>query len=199
MTETEKPYHHGALRHALLEAAERAVRERGVDNLSLRGLARETGVSHGAPRRHFADRQALLDALAEYGFERLSSELSAAVLGAGEAFIGRLRAATAAYVRFAIHDSALLELMFAGKHRDGAAALQEAAERGLSVMLKLIEQGQAQGFLGVGDPERVGLILFSTVHGIAALVIAGMVQPEQLDQLLADSIEHFLRGSRYGC
>ncbi|MDQ1358570.1 MAG: hypothetical protein QOG44_2943 [Acidimicrobiaceae bacterium] len=196
MTEIEKPYHHGQLRRALLEAAERTVRERGVDDLSLRELARQTGVSHGAPRRHFADRQALLDALAEYGFERLGSDLRAAVEQAGEDFIARLRAAAAAYVRFAIEDSALLELMFAGKHRSGAATLQEAAERGFSVILKLIEQGQAEGLVEAGDPERVGLILFATVQGVAALVIAGIVEPEQLDGLLADSIEHFLRGSR---
>ena len=70
---SERPYHHGNLRSALLAAAERTVRERGVQDLSLRELAREIGVSHGAPRRHFPDRQALLDALAESGFERLGA------------------------------------------------------------------------------------------------------------------------------
>ena len=70
-----RPYHHGNLRTALLAAAQQTVRERGVAALSLRELAREVGVSHGAPRRHFPDRQALLDALAEDGFERLGGEL----------------------------------------------------------------------------------------------------------------------------
>jgi AcrR family transcriptional regulator len=196
MTSTESRYHHGNLRRALLEAGERTVRERGSDGLSLRELAREVGVSHGAPRRHFADRQALLDALAESGFDRLESDLRAAVQTAGEDFIIRLRATAAAYVRFAIRDAALLELMFAGKHRDGAAALQNAAERGFSVMLALIEQGQADGLLEAGDPERVGLVLFATLQGIAALVTGKIVRPEQLDALLTDSIEHFLRGSR---
>jgi AcrR family transcriptional regulator len=122
--------------------------------------------------------------------------LRAAAEEAGEDFIARLRATATAYVRFAIRDPALLELMFAGKHRDGAAALQESAERGFSVILELIDQGQAEGFLDAGDPERVGLVLFATVHGIAALVTAGIVAPQHLDELLADSIEHFLRGSR---
>ena len=70
-----RPYHHGNLRTALLEQAERTVRERGAQALSLRELARDAGVSHGAPRRHFPDRQALLDALAEAGFVRLGAEL----------------------------------------------------------------------------------------------------------------------------
>jgi hypothetical protein len=52
-----RPYHHGNLRTALLAEAERTIRERGVHDVSLRQLAREVGVSHGAPRRHFPDRQ----------------------------------------------------------------------------------------------------------------------------------------------
>ncbi len=192
----ERPYHHGQLRTALLAQAERTVRERGVQDLSLRELARDVGVSHGAPRRHFPDRQALLDALAEAGFARLGAELRSAVDGAGEGFQARLRATAAAYVRFATRDAALLELMFAGKHREQSGALHEAADRAFSVMLELIEQGQADGILEPGQPERVGLVLFATIQGIAALLTAGMVDAVQLDELVTDSIAHFLRGSR---
>jgi AcrR family transcriptional regulator len=193
---TERPYHHGNLRTALLEQAERTLRERGVQALSLREIAREVGVSHAAPRRHFPDRQALLDALAEAGFARLGAELRAAAGGAGEDFEARLRATAAAYIKFATRDAALLELMFAGKHGDSSGALNEAAERAFAVMLELIEQGQAVGALEPGEPERVGLVLFATIQGIAALVTGGMVEPEQLDWLVADAIAHFLRGSR---
>jgi len=193
---TDRPYHHGALREALLEQAERTVRERGADALSLRELARAVGVSHGAPRRHFPDRQALLDAVAEAGFDRLGVELRAAADGAGEEFEPRLRATAAAYVRFATRDPALLDLMFAGKHRETSGALHEAAENAFAVMLELIAQGQAEGALEPGEPERVGLVLFSTIQGIASLVSAGIVQPDQLEALVVDAIAHFLRGSR---
>jgi AcrR family transcriptional regulator len=193
---TERPYHHGNLRTALLAQAEREVREHGVQDLSLRELAREVGVSHGAPRRHFPDRQALLDALAEAGFARLGAELRAAIDGAGEDFQARLQATAAAYVRFATRDAALLELMFAGKHREPAGTLHDAANRAFSVMFELIQQGQADGVLEPGEPERVGLVLFATIQGIAALVTGGMVHAEQLDELVADAIAHFLRGSR---
>jgi AcrR family transcriptional regulator len=191
-----RPYHHGNLRAALLLAAERTVRERGAQSLSLRELAREVGVSHGAPRRHFPDRQALLDALAEAGFERLGADLRRAADGAGEEFEARLRATASAYVQFATEDAALLELMFAGKHREDSGALQEAAERAFAVILELIAQGQAVGALEDGEPERVGLVLFATIQGVAALVTGGMARAEQLDELLADAIGHFLRGSR---
>jgi|SRR6185312_9614175 len=192
----ERAYHHGNLRTVLLEAAEQTLRERGVQALSLRELAREAGVSHGAPRRHFADRQALLDALAGAGFERLGSELRDAAASAGEDFESRLRAIAAAYVRFATEDAALLELMFAGKHREGAGELAEAAERAFAVMLELIDEGQREGVIERGEPKRVGLVLFATIQGIAALVSAGLVQAGEVDELVADATERFLRGAR---
>src|SRR5579875_1451341 len=122
----DRPYHHGHLRDTLLAEAERTLREQGVEALSLRELARQAGVSHAAPRRHFADRQALLDALAEAGFLRLADEVSAAAEAAGEDHRARLHAAAVAYVRFATSDAALMELMFgaknAGSGGPGAAA-----------------------------------------------------------------------------
>ncbi len=64
MKETPRPYHHGNLREALLHAAEKALEARGAQNISLRELSRDVGVSHTSPRRHFANKQALMDALA---------------------------------------------------------------------------------------------------------------------------------------
>jgi AcrR family transcriptional regulator len=195
-TVNEKPYHHGNLRTALLEQAERTLRESGAEQLSLRELARQIGVSHAAPRRHFADRQALLDALAEAGFERLGAELRAAADGAGDDFPARLEATAQAYIRFATRDAALLELMFAGKHGTQAEALAEVADRAFSVMRELIEQGQAEGFIEPGEPDRVGLVLYATIQGIAALITGGMIALEQLDELVSDAVARFLRGAR---
>jgi len=192
----ERPYHHGDQRRALLEQAERTVRESGVDALSLRELARQVGVSHGAPRRHFADRQALLDALSEDGFARLGQTLRRAVARAGADFQARLLATAGAYVRFATRDSALLELMFAGKHRDPGGSVQQAAERALAVMLELILEGQRDGALEAGDPERVGMGLFATIQGVAALVNAGIVEQRSVEQLIDDAVGRFLRGAR---
>jgi AcrR family transcriptional regulator len=192
----ERPYHHGNLRTALLAAAERSVRERGgAQDLSLRELAREAGVSHAAPRRHFPDRQALLDALAESGFDRLGAELRAAFDGAGEEFEPRVRAVAAAYIRFATEDAALLELMFSSKEHEQTDVLHEASGRAFAVMIELIAQGQTEGALEPGDPERVGLVLFATIQGIAALVTGGIVAVGQIGELVDDAIERFLRGS----
>lgn len=189
-------YHHGNLRATLLAAAERSLREHGADQLSLRELAREVGVSHAAPRRHFADRQALLDALAEAGFARLGAELRAAITAADPQFRPRLQAMAAAYIRFATEDAALLELMFAAKHRPGADQLVEAAAAPFGLMQDLLEQGQAQGILGPGDPGRVGIVLFATLQGIATLINGNLVPPELLDGIAETAVDQFIRGSR---
>ena len=75
---TDRRYHHGDLRAALLAQAETTLRASGVDGLSLRELARAVGVSHGAPRRHFEDKSTLLEALVTEGFHRLGCALAAA-------------------------------------------------------------------------------------------------------------------------
>jgi AcrR family transcriptional regulator len=190
---TDRPYHHGNLRTALLEQAARTVREQGVEELSLRELARQVGVSHSAPRRHFADLQALYTALAEDGFARLGEQLRTAIQAAGPDFAARLRAAASAYICFATSEAALLELMFASKQHENAQTLHEATERAFAPLVDLICEGQAAGVLDQGNPERVGLLLFATVQGIASLVTSGIIQAEQVDELVSDASAHFLR------
>ncbi|MFD5763836.1 TetR/AcrR family transcriptional regulator, partial [Streptomyces sp. NPDC127044] len=109
-------YHHGDLRAALLTRAEETLAEKGPGALSLRELARDLGVSHAAPSRHFKDKQALLDALALAGFERLLATLTASQDTAGESFADRLGALARTYVGFATANAELLDLMFAVKH-----------------------------------------------------------------------------------
>lgn len=191
-----RPYHHGKLRQALLDAAESTLRQYGADQLSLRELAREVGVSHAAPRRHFKDRQALLDALAASGFKRLERQLRSALADAGEDFRSRLKATVAAYIRFATDDAALLELMFTAKHRHDAEHIVEAAAGPFTVMHQLILQGQASGELADDDPEQIGIVLFATMQGIATLINGEMVRAELLGGVVDTAVEQFIRGAR---
>ena len=195
MSVSARPYHHGNLRAALLEQAELTLNEGG--DLSLRELARRIGVSHAAPRRHFAGKQALVDALAEDGFERLGDELRTAMAEASD-FDGRLLAFARAYVGFATDHAALLELMFAGKHRPGAApSLREAADRAFEAPLTLIVEAQARGDVVPGDPERVALVAFAAAHGIAALANNQMLPAAAgLDDLLEAAVERLVLGLR---
>ena len=193
---SSRPYHHGNLRAALLEQAERTVADGGAQALSLRELARDIGVSHAAPRRHFPDRQALLDALAEEGFDRLGDELERAVAAAGPSFGPRLHALSQAYIAFAIRHAALLELMFAGKERAGADRVREAADRVFATALAVFAEAQAAGELPVGDPGRVAIVAFAALQGLAAMANGGMIDSAPVDEVVTDAVDQLLDGLR---
>ena len=192
-----KPYHHGNLRAALLAAAEQTLRERGIDQVSLRDLARQAGVSHGAPGRHFRDRQALLDALAAAGYARLTDEIVAATGKADGGFEAQLGAVAATYVRFAVENGALLELMFTtGKTEktEGSEPGAGGAERPYAILGELIRRGLDSGELRPGDPERLRMIILATFQGIATLVSSGQVPPGEADALVKDATALFING-----
>ena len=192
-----RPYHHGNLRAELLRCAERTLDAGGVQALSLRELARELGVSHAAPRRHFAGKQALLDALALDGFERLGAALEAAVTGAGERFEDRLAALARTYVRFATDHAPLLELMFAGKHAPGAdPRLRAASDRAFAVALDVIPAGQAAGEVVAGDPDEVAVVVFAALQGLATLTTTGLLDPASLDATATAVSERLVLGLR---
>ena len=188
-----RAYHHGNLREELLDRAEATLAERGLEALSLRELARDVGVSHAAPRRHFADRQELLDALARRGFEHLGVALHAATAIQGD-FPERFAAVASAYITFATDHAALLELMFAGKHRAGAEAVLAASDAAFAELFALVAEGQDQGEIEAGDIDRVGVPLFASLHGLAALLNGGMVDPSTRDALVAEVAARALRG-----
>src|SRR6202451_1044198 len=74
----DAPYHHGALRDALLEAAERVLEREGLSGLTLRAVAREAGVSHAAPTHHFGDLTGLVSELAAVGYRQFNAAMTAA-------------------------------------------------------------------------------------------------------------------------
>ena len=183
-------YHHGNLRAALLGAAESALAEGG--DLSLRALAREVGVSHAAPRRHFADKQALMDALAEDGFVRLGASLREA--SEDEDFEACLLAFARAYVTFAVEHAALLDLMWAGKHRSDA--VRAASEQAFRAPMARIVAAQRAGEVVGGDFEPVATVAVAAFHGLAAMVNNGMIAAADLDAIVPATVERLLLGLR---
>ena len=186
----ERPFHHGNLRAALLERAETMLQVDGPAGLSLRELARQAGVSHGAPRSHFIDRQALLDALAVRGFERLTDGVRAAAQSEG-GFDARFRRIAQTYVAFAIDHAPLMELMFTAKAAERSGPAGEAAARLFEVLDSALQQRRAGG----GDEQsaqRFKLLFAATMQGIAALVATGRATGEQGDLLVEDAVDELL-------
>lgn len=200
MQTSPRRYHHGDLRAALLTRAEETLRERGPAALSLRELARDLGVSHAAPSRHFKDKQALLDALALDGFERLAATAEASQEGLGDGFAERLRALVHAYVSFASANAELLDLMYSTKHDpDASKALVAVAFRWSDHAISLIEYGQRRGEVRQGPVMGVALPVFAALHGYADLAATGMLPPgtadEEPEQGLDEVLEFILRGA----
>jgi AcrR family transcriptional regulator len=190
----DRRYHHGDLRAALLAQAETTLRVSGVDGLSLRELAREVGVSHGAPRRHFDDKAALLEALVAEGFHRLGSELAAAAEPDGRTFDVVLKEVAATYVRFAADNPALVDLMSGSRYlADASDALVRARDLSFAPVRSLVEAAQSTGDLAPGDVRRIGTLMFATLHGLATMANNKMIDPLD-DQLISDAVDSLLTG-----
>ena len=194
MAASARPYHHGNLRAELLDRAIEVVGTDGVDALSLRALARDLGVSHGAPSRHFPDRQALLDAVAVLGFERLAERLAAGAEGDG-GLRERLHALARAYVGFATTYGALLDLMFAGKHRPGAEAVAAASAAAFGPVERLLDEALAAGEL-TGSRDEVGIALLSLLQGLSAFGRLGWLDGVGVDAAATIAVDRLLDGLR---
>ncbi|HSI84729.1 MAG: TetR/AcrR family transcriptional regulator [Candidatus Methylacidiphilales bacterium] len=197
MKATPRPYHHGNLRESLLHTAEKALEVGGVPGLTFRELSRTLGVSHTSPLRHFANKQALLDALALRGFERLSAILSRAVKDRGQNFNARLMKLARAYVGFQTRHPALCQLMFEAKHRaDAPRDLMEASERAFSHGPAIFAEGQANGEVTDGDPARLSLVAFAALQGLISISTNGKFKGLPLNLLVSEIIERIIQGFR---
>ena len=192
-----RTYHHGDLRAALLDQAEQTLRDRGEAALSLRELARDLGVSHAAPSRHFKDRRALLDAVALAGFERMAARLAEADPGPGTGFRERLTALARTTVDFAVHEPEMMALMFSRKRDSEALDEMHKAWVELSApVFATIADGQRTGDVHEGDLERIVVSAFASVHGVASLATAGMLAVQETSRALDDALDVVIRGLR---
>lgn len=185
-------YHHGDLREALLREALQLLVSKGEAALSLRAVARQAGVSHTAPYRHFRDKAGLLHAVADEGFDALSQRLDAAQAAAGPDPLARFRALGRAYIDFALAMPDRFRLMFgrevvAARHQSGDLG---AAGAPFQRLLDTIEAAQSAAQVRSGPLPPLALAAWAGVHGCALLCLDGLIPPEAaprdplIDQLL---------------
>jgi AcrR family transcriptional regulator len=164
------PYHHGALREALLAAAETILRRDGLNGLTLRAAAREAGVSHAAPTHHFGDLTGLLTELAAEGFRRFGAQLREAT-GAPDA---KRWDGARAYLAFARENPALFQLMFRSDRLDGGReSLKEARMISLGLLAEAREVPKEHPTVA-----QLGSLLggWSLIHGFAQLLLDGRLK-----------------------
>ena len=185
-------------RDRLLETAVAMLERDGIENVTLRSIARETGMSHGAPLRHFPTLRALLSAVAAGGFQRLEQTVSAAVAGAGTNPLTRLSAAGHGYVDFAMANRGVFEVMFRREYLDDSAELAAAGLAAFGSLLAVVEDCQADGWNAGEDPRLLAGSLWAGMHGVAQLWLWGAYTFPTGAQSVDDAISTTLRLVRAG-
>jgi AcrR family transcriptional regulator len=167
-----RPYHHGDLRRALLDATLALATERGAAGVTLREVARIAGVSQTAPYRHFPDKQAMLAAAAEEGFQLFGKEMERTLHAAGPAPEDEIGSLCEAYVCFALDRTSHFRLMFGhgSPEKSASPGLQQAAREAFERFLETVERCLARA-PSARTPEDVVFRLWALAHGIATLAL----------------------------
>jgi AcrR family transcriptional regulator len=197
-------YHHGDLERALIEAGLAIVERKGVEALSLRGVARRVKVSHAAPYYHFANKSDLLAAVAAAGFDRLVETIrqQETLVDVNDP-IDRLRAVGRGYVLFAVIHPSVFRLMFRPEltHPAEHPRLMDAEARAFATLMATMIAIQQRGLIRGSDPRPPAAFAWSTVHGLALLHIDEVFNETPLgqvrfEQLAADINETIISGLR---
>ncbi|MBX3578955.1 MAG: TetR/AcrR family transcriptional regulator [Rhizobiaceae bacterium] len=167
-------YHHGDLRKALLEAAERELDEKGIEAFSLRGVAKRAGVSHAAPAHHFKDTAALLTALAAVAAERFYHAMKARQAMARPDPHAQFIASGVGYIDFAVQNPGLFKLMFGSERpKSDDPSLVEHATNGFMVLVKDVADMTRRNPMEVDEGRLDVMAAWGLVHGVANLLVAG--------------------------
>lgn len=181
---TEKTYHHGDLRTALMDAGRRILERDGLVALTLRACAREAGVSHAAPQHHFRNLAELIAAIAASGFDDFVTALDASAAAEGDAD-AKLQAMGIAYVGFALAHPALYRIMF------GVEAMQSESEAFRTARGRAWDQllSSVTAAHGPKTADSDAVMIWSLVHGHAMLRLALCMPGEpQSDQMLRHAL-----------
>jgi AcrR family transcriptional regulator len=201
-SETRTSYHHGSLREELISACVALIEAEGIGAVSLRKVARQAGVSPGAPYHHFEDRSALLAAISVLGYQMLYGALEDARAKAPTP-ARALGALIEAYVWFARDHPAYVQLMLRPelakpeKHPDA----QHAGEPAITLLTEAVRDCQRAGCAPAGDPVPLVSTIWALAVGIATLWLDGPLQgacvdfgttPEELTTKIAALLESLL-------
>jgi AcrR family transcriptional regulator len=191
MPASKATYHHGDLRAACVRAAMELLEEHGEAALSLRAVARRAGVSPAAPYRHYADREALVSAVATVGYRQLAERLAAA--HPSPSTPEQLASVATAYVQFAIERPALFRIMF-GEPCDRDSDERVAATAAVSLYVRaIVERSFPQA-----DADALATAVWALVHGLAFLHLDGKLDaptPAAVADRVTAAIEALLRAT----
>jgi AcrR family transcriptional regulator len=169
-------YHHGDLKNALIQAGIEILSKEGIQALSLRSVAKRAGVSHAAPYAHFADKQALVAAIAAEGYNKLYQQLSAAQHPEDEP-LNRLIATAQAYLQFALDEPDHFRITFAGvvETEQNYPDYVEQSKRCFGLVVTTVEACQGVGMFAGRDTQLVAVSVWSCIHGFVQLLLSNQL------------------------
>lgn len=174
---TKKAYHHGNLRQVLLDDAVEMINEIGISKVSLRSLAKKAGVSHNAPYMHFKNRDALLAAIAQMGFQQLKVATEEGAFDAATSWREQLKQGCAAYVKFSVENPALFRVMFMEHDAERFPEYAEDSMQALKVLEDMIAVGQDLGEVEPGETALYTNFVWSMLHGVSVVNSGRAVAP----------------------
>lgn len=164
----KKPYHHGDLRERLVAAGEQALQDLPLAEVTLREIARRAGVSHAAPKHHFASLGELLAEIAARGFVRfVAGHELAMAQSADPTAVGRLRAVGEAYIDFAAANPAIFGLMFG---KQGECVITPGLLETMRTAWTQLETAVAS-VIGPAHARDGAIAYWSALHGFSMLVL----------------------------
>lgn len=173
-----RPYHHGDLRRALVDAARRLLETEGPAAMSLRAVAREAGVSPAAPYHHFKDKSELMGAIATEGWALLTDAMDEARAANPDDLLARVTT----YIAFARSRPALYRVMFDAARENDTLPFESVAHEGSPYAGARAEFLEARQDMSETDLELAILAAWSSSHGLAEMV--GFKQFDKLKQEL---------------
>jgi AcrR family transcriptional regulator len=201
MADPTPKYHHGNLKQALIEAGQQLLIEKGINGLSLRETAKSAGVSHTAPYRHFTDKEALLAAIAESGFESLAEALLNTIKQHPGDPKEQLTAATVAYVKLAVTRLEMHQLMFGDGFDDEAMSetMLEKKQQTFNALSKIIKNGQKKNIYKKAETLELVIAAWSMMHGYTMLLTTGQLRDSvtslmQIEKLARSIATHLIDG-----
>ncbi len=181
---TQKAYHHGDLKNALIQAGIKLLSEEGVNGLSLRKVAHLAGVTHSAPYAHFKDKQALIAAISTDGYDKVYHRFMQVITSHPDEPLRQLIEIGWSYVQFGIEEPAHFKITFSAsvEPQQEYPALVEATARTFNELRQLIIRCQHANLIDQGDPDLAAITLWSLVHGFVGLIHEGMVSHTVTDR-----------------
>lgn len=191
-------YHHGNLKEEFLKIAFNFIDTNDIDKLTLKILSDATGTSRSAIYRHFKSKDALIELMIEKGFEQFDKATAPLLLDNSKSLIDRFYLTTQAYILWAKNNPNLYRLLFGSKYshiREDIMSIKDKNCSGFGALKSAIEEGQKSGIIKKDDSYKQSIVIWSSLHGLASLIIDGFMDVEEIyEDLYNDLFKTLLAG-----